>query len=68
MQEMPGAVIHLTAADAKLVLFKRDLKLILREASHREGYAEFLRLIVTTRNTLDVIGRITIGRRFGDPV
>src|SRR5262245_21682241 len=67
MQELPALVFGLTSADHELAFLGADFELIEREAGHRKRDAQTLRIAVVTRQALNVVGRVAVGR-FADAV
>src|SRR5271166_4079564 len=63
MQIFARLVLLLPAADRKLVLFYRDLDLLLGETGHRQSDAQLLRVGAGCGDALDVVRGIAVARR-----
>src|SRR5829696_3001920 len=68
MEEVPCLVVGLTSPDDELALFQGHLQLIPGETGNGQGDAEALGGAVRASQTLDVVGRITVPGRLGDPI
>src|SRR5262249_41184941 len=67
VEVLPGLVVLLAPTDEELVLLDRHVELVAIEARHRERDSQPLRPAVSTRNPLDIVGRVSVGR-LGDPI
>ena len=68
MQENPVFVFVLAPTDEELALLKRDLQLVQCESSNGERYPQTLRMRQILGQTLNVVGRIAVGRGSGHPI
>ena len=67
VDELPGLVLGLPAADDELAFLDAHFELVEGKACDRERDAQTIRVAVIARNALDIVGGIAV-RRLGDAV